>query len=88
MRRWRDAEDPGRLSGACLCDRSSRPRRSPRLLASEEQERICRARRLTNLGPGRLAGITGRARSTIWKVLHRAGLVAPAGSAAAPRPPL
>ena len=74
VRRWRDAEDPGRLSGACLCDCSSRPRRSPRLLAGEEQERICRARRLTNLGPGRLAGITGRARSTIWKVLHRAGL--------------
>jgi transposase len=83
VRRWRDAAEPGRRSGACLCDRSSRPRRSPRLLAGGEQERICRARRLTNLGPGRLAGITGRARSTIWKVLRRAGL---SRLPAAPRP--
>jgi transposase InsO family protein len=33
-----------------------------------------RARRQTNLGPGRLAGICRRASSTIWKVLHRHGL--------------
>ncbi len=33
-----------------------------------------RARRETGLGPGRLAGICRRARSTIWKVLHRHGL--------------
>jgi transposase InsO family protein len=33
-----------------------------------------RARRETNLGPGRLAGIVRRARSTIWKVLRRHGL--------------
>ena len=32
-----------------------------------------RARQETNLGPGRLAGIVRRARSTIWKVLHRHG---------------
>jgi transposase InsO family protein len=63
--------DPGE---ACRWDRQSRPRRQPRLLGAPEQERICRARRATNLGPGRLAGITGRARSTIWKVLRRAGL--------------
>jgi transposase InsO family protein len=55
-------------------DRSSRPRRSPRELAAAEQERICRARQRTNLGPGRLAGILGRARSTIYKVLARHGL--------------
>src|SRR5262249_22285871 len=30
--------------------------------------------RETNLGPGRLAGIVRRARSTIWKVLARHGL--------------
>jgi transposase InsO family protein len=35
---------------------------------------ILRARRETNLGPGRLAGIVRRARSTVWKVLHRHGL--------------
>ncbi|TML25074.1 MAG: transposase family protein, partial [Actinobacteria bacterium] len=33
-----------------------------------------RARRETNLGPGRLAGILRRSRSTIWKVLRRHGL--------------
>jgi transposase InsO family protein len=33
-----------------------------------------RARRETNLGPGRLAGIVRRARSTIWKVLRRHGV--------------
>ena len=55
-------------------DRSSRPRRSPRQLTAVEEEPILRARRETNLGPGRLAGIVRRARSTIWKVLHRHGL--------------
>jgi transposase InsO family protein len=55
-------------------DRSSRPRRSPRLLAVAEQQRICEARRRTNLGPGRLAGLLGRARSTIYSVLRRNGL--------------
>jgi transposase InsO family protein len=55
-------------------DRSSRPRRSPRELGPGEQQRICQARQRTNLGPGRLAGILGRARSTIYKVLARHGL--------------
>jgi transposase InsO family protein len=39
-----------------------------------EEQRICAARRRTNLGPGRLAGIVGRCRSTVWKVLWRHGL--------------
>jgi transposase InsO family protein len=56
------------------CDRSSRPHRSPRQLTALEEESILRARRETNLGPGRLAGIVRRARSTIWKVLHRHGV--------------
>jgi transposase InsO family protein len=55
-------------------DRSSRPRRSPCLLAASEQARICAARERTGLGPGRLAGVLGRSRSTIWKVLARHGL--------------
>jgi transposase InsO family protein len=58
----------------CLMDRSSRPRRSPRQLSPAEEEPILRARRETNLGPGRLAGIVRRARSTIWKVLQRNGV--------------
>jgi leucine-zipper of insertion element IS481 len=57
-----------------LLDRSSRPHRQPRRLSLAEEEQILKARRQTNLGPGRLAGICRRARSTIWKVLHRHGL--------------
>lgn len=72
--RWRDAADAQRRSKACLRDRSSRPLRQPRRLSAAEEEPILRARRETNLGPGRLAGIVRRARSTIWKVLHRHGL--------------
>jgi transposase InsO family protein len=57
-----------------LLDRSSRPHHQPRRLTDAEEEPILRARRETNLGPGRLAGIVRRARSTIWKVLWRHGL--------------
>jgi transposase InsO family protein len=73
-RRWLAADAIARSSGAWAADRSSRPRHSPRLLEEAEQQRICQARRRTNLGPGRLAGLLGRARSTIWKVLQRHGL--------------
>jgi transposase len=62
------------LEGAVLTDRSSQPHRQPRRLSAAQEEPILRARRETNLGPGRLAGLLGRARSTIWKVLHRHGL--------------
>ncbi|HYU17027.1 MAG TPA: IS481 family transposase [Candidatus Acidoferrum sp.] len=61
-------------SGAWLRDRSSRPERQPRRLSPAQEEPILRARRETGLGPGRLAGIVRKARSTIWKVLHRHGL--------------
>ena len=57
-----------------LVDRSSRPRRSPRLLAVESQERICDCRRQTGWGPRLVAGATGFAHSTVWKVLRRHGL--------------
>jgi transposase len=56
-----------------LVDRSSRPHRSPRLLAAELQERICSCRRETGWGPRLVAGATGFAHSTVWKVLKRAG---------------
>src|ERR1700730_3337049 len=68
--RW--LEGGGALSA--LVDRSSCPHRQPRELGAREEEPILRARRETNLGPGRLAGIVRRARSTIWKVLRRHGL--------------
>jgi transposase InsO family protein len=67
---WHRWLEGGRVASA-LVDRSSRPRRQPRRLTVAEEEPILRARRETNLGPGRLAGILRRARSTIWKVLWR-----------------
>ena len=61
-------------SGARVIARR-RPLRQPRrLTAASKRQPILRARRETNLGPGRLAGIVRRARSTIWKVLRRHGL--------------
>jgi transposase InsO family protein len=77
--RWRLAGELERRSGAWLRDRSSRPHRQPRRLSAAEEEPILHARRQTNLGPGRLAGICCRARSTIWKVLRRHGLSRRAG---------
>jgi transposase InsO family protein len=70
---WHRWLEGGRIDAA-LFDRSSRPHRQPRKLSLAEEEPILRARRETNLGPGRLAGIVRRARSTIWKVLWRHGL--------------
>jgi transposase-like protein len=72
--RWRLADQQARRTRSCLRDRSSRPHRSPRRLSAAEEQPILRARRETNLGPGRLAGIVRRARSTIWKVLRRHGV--------------
>jgi transposase InsO family protein len=69
--RWLD----GGGSVSSLLDRSSRPHCSPRQLSAPEEEPILHARRQTGYGPGRLAGIVRRARSTIWKVLRRHGLL-------------
>jgi transposase InsO family protein len=71
--RWAAAGPRARGSGACLCDRSSRPRQSPRQLTPAQEAPILAARAQTNLGPGRLAHIVGRPRSTIYKVLARHG---------------
>ena len=68
--RWLD----GGRSRSALVDRSSRPHNQPRRVSRDEEQRILDARRQTNLGPGRLAGILRRARSTIWKVLSRHGV--------------
>ena len=70
---WHRWQDGGRCRSA-LVDRSSRPRCSPRQLSVFEEEPIVTARVATGYGPARLAGIVRRARSTIWKVLHRRGL--------------
>lgn len=72
-----DASAEELASGAWLFDRSSRPRRSPRLLSAVDQERICEARRRTGWGPRLVAGATGFSHSTVWKVLYRHGLSRP-----------
>jgi transposase InsO family protein len=71
-------------SGSWLFDRSSRPHRSPRLIDTELQERICECRRHTGWGPRLVAGVTGQAHSTVWKVLHRHGLSRPPKAAKEP----
>ena len=72
--RRQQATEQERASGAWLRDRSSCPHRQPRRMSAEEERPILKARHETGLGPGRLAGICRRARSTIWKVLWRHGL--------------
>ena len=52
-----------RASLACLRDRSSRPRRSPRRLSAELEQRVCEARQLTGWGPRLVAGARRRAAS-------------------------
>jgi transposase InsO family protein len=76
-RRWLEAQLEQRRSLACLEDRSSRPRRSPRLLPAAEQQRICAARRRTGWGPRLIAGETGHAHATVWRALRRAGISRP-----------
>ena len=70
---WHRWLDGGREQTALL-DRSSRPCRSPRLLPDELQQQICDCRRRTGWGPRLVAGATGLAHSTVWKVLRRHGL--------------
>jgi transposase InsO family protein len=72
--RWQEASEAERRARSWLLDRPCTPHRQPRRLSVAEEEPILRARRETSLGPGRLAGICRRARSTIWKVLARHGL--------------
>jgi transposase InsO family protein len=72
--RWHAAELQARVSSSCLADRSSRPRRSPRLLTAQDQARICAERRRTGWGARLIAGELGRPHSTVWKTLRRHGL--------------
>ncbi len=76
-KRWRQASEHERASLSCLFDRSSRPTRSPRRFAPELEQVICDCRRETGWGPRLVAGATGFAHSTVWKVLRRFGLSRP-----------
>ena len=75
--RWLEAGEEARRSLSCLSDRSSQPHRSPRRLAPELEQVICDCRRRTGWGPRLVAGATGFAHSTVWKVLKRAGISRP-----------
>ena len=75
--RWLEASEEARATLSCLLDRSSRPHRSPRQLAPQLAEVICACRRQTGWGPRLVAGATGFAHSTVWKVLKRAGISRP-----------
>jgi transposase InsO family protein len=72
--RWEAATGDERSSRACLRTRSSRPRSCPWALSAEQEQAILSAREKTNYGPMQLQFLTGRHRSTIWKVLHRHGV--------------
>jgi transposase InsO family protein len=71
--RWEAASGDERASLACLRTRSSRPRSCPWALSAEAEAAILTAREKTNYGPMQLQFLTGRHRSTIWKVLARHG---------------
>jgi transposase InsO family protein len=72
-RRWREASEADRASGVCLHPRRPVPRSCPWALSAEDERRILAAREKTNWGPMRLTALTGRHRSTVWKVLRRHG---------------
>jgi transposase InsO family protein len=72
-RRWVEASEAERASRSCLRARPPVPRSCPWRLSVDQERAILEARRRTNLGPARLAGLVGYRRSTIWKVLHRHG---------------
>jgi transposase len=76
-RRWQEASSGERAGLSCLCDRSSRPARSPRRLDPASEQSICDCRRKTGWGPRLVAGATGFVHSTVWKVLRRFGLSRP-----------
>jgi transposase InsO family protein len=74
VNRWRSASVEERRTLACLRDRSSRPRTSPRMLPEAEQQRICAARRRSGWGPRLIGSETGHPHSTVHATLRRHGL--------------
>jgi len=72
--RWRQAGEEHRSSRACLRARPPVPKSCPWRLGADEEQKILDARAKTNWGPMRLTYLTGRHRSTVWKVLHRHGV--------------
>jgi transposase InsO family protein len=75
--RWRAASAEERRALSCLFDRSSRPHRSPRMLAAGAQARICAERRRSGHGPRPIAARLGYPHATVWKALRRGGCSRP-----------
>ncbi len=71
--RWLAASEAERADRSCLRARPPVPRSCPWRLSEHDEQRILDARERTNYGPARLAGLVGRRRSTIHKVLVRHG---------------
>lgn len=71
--RWLTASQQERSNSSCLRTRRPVPQSCPWALSEEQEQSILRAREKTNWGPMRLTYLTGRHRSTIWKVLARHG---------------
>jgi hypothetical protein len=72
--RWRVATEAERASGAWCAPRRPVPRSCPWGLIADAEQAILDARAKSNWGPMRLTWLTGRHRSTIWKVLDRHGV--------------
>src|SRR3954453_4664505 len=66
--RWRGGSEAERASRACLSTRRPVPGSCPWALTGEQEQAILEAREKTNWGPMRLTYLTGRHRSTVWKV--------------------
>jgi transposase InsO family protein len=71
--RWRAATPAERRSLACLADRPSTPKRSPRLLSAADHDRVCAVRQRTGWGPRLIASEVGLAHSTVHRALRRRG---------------
>lgn len=72
--RWLAASDAERVDGRWCAPRKPIPRSCPWALSADEEQAILQARAKTNWGPMRLTWLTGRHRSTCWKVLKRHGV--------------
>jgi transposase InsO family protein len=72
--RWSAASETDRRSRLCLRARPTTPKSCPWQLTADQERAILDARQKTNWGPMRLTWLTGRHRSTCWKVLKRHGV--------------
>jgi transposase InsO family protein len=71
--RWLAASETERADGSWCAPRRPVPRSCPWALTGEQEQAILDARAKSNWGPMRLTWLTGRHRSTCWKVLKRHG---------------